>query len=216
MTDQAAAEAGLPPVDGYNLWPYLAGDIDTSPRTDVLLGTGSTEINGIVAEDAYVSASGRSVKLWKRLEGGISQAGWTGPECPNATYRTPGAGQCNPFCLFDLSTDPTEVSLSQQCKIVATKSIILSRTMTTFGRPHILELTNQHLRLVAEPRCSIWTSSTRVILQLFRPPTSWARNWSKVASISLLRIEELKTQRRVLRRWGSTTAGGDRGGSNGD
>ena len=133
VTDQAAAEAGLPPVDGKNLWPYLAGEVDTSPRTDVLLGTGSTEINGIVAEETYVSASGRSVKLWKRLEGGISQAGWTGPECPNATYRTPRAGHCNPFCLFDLSTDPTEVSLRQQDNTVANTCLTHARTLTTLG-----------------------------------------------------------------------------------
>ena len=36
------------------------------------------------------------------------QAGWTGPECPNETYKTPATGHCTPFCLFKLDSDPNE------------------------------------------------------------------------------------------------------------
>jgi hypothetical protein len=34
--------------------------------------------------------------------------GWTGPECPNATFRSPAKGMCSPFCLYRLDTDPSE------------------------------------------------------------------------------------------------------------
>ena len=39
---------------------------------------------------------------------GISTAGWTGPVCPNATFKAPSHGSCSPFCLFRLDTDPGE------------------------------------------------------------------------------------------------------------
>ena len=34
-TDERAALAKLPPVDGVNLWPYISGQVDHSPRTEV-------------------------------------------------------------------------------------------------------------------------------------------------------------------------------------
>jgi arylsulfatase I/J len=34
-TDARAAAAGLPPVDGLDLWPYLSGKVKASPRTEV-------------------------------------------------------------------------------------------------------------------------------------------------------------------------------------
>ena len=38
-TDQVAAEAGLPPVDSINQWPYLSGETKYSPRDYVVLGS---------------------------------------------------------------------------------------------------------------------------------------------------------------------------------
>ena len=136
VTDHAAAESGLPPVDGVNLWPYIAGDVKQSPRTEVLLGTGATAINGIVAVDTTTSSS--PPKLWKRLEGGISQSGWTGPECPNATYKTPGGGQCHPFCLFDLTADPTEhVDLANSTDPAAVEQAKALGAKMVEGRKHL-------------------------------------------------------------------------------
>eukprot|EP01047_Picozoa_sp_COSAG01_P028572 COSAG01_NODE_1924_length_8886_cov_6.780699_10_plen_100_part_00 len=34
-TDERGAKANLPPVDGLNLWPYLSGSAQHSPRTEV-------------------------------------------------------------------------------------------------------------------------------------------------------------------------------------
>ena len=39
--DDRAAAAGLPPVDGLNLWPYLSGQVDKSPRTEIHMDTGA-------------------------------------------------------------------------------------------------------------------------------------------------------------------------------
>jgi hypothetical protein len=39
--------------------------------------------------------------LWKLLvDDEILFDGWTGPECPNATFVSPGVGRCEPFCLY--------------------------------------------------------------------------------------------------------------------
>ena len=32
--------AGVPSVDGYDMWPYLVGDAAASPRTEIMLETG--------------------------------------------------------------------------------------------------------------------------------------------------------------------------------
>jgi hypothetical protein len=45
----------------------VPGEADKSPRTQVLLGTGATAINGIVVAEADGS-------IWKRLEGNINEA----------------------------------------------------------------------------------------------------------------------------------------------
>lgn len=100
ITDHAAAEAKLPPIDSLNLWPYLSGKTAVSPRNQVLLGTGDGAVNGVIWSNGTT--------IWKRLEGVMKMDGWTGPQCPNATFKTPGNGKCDPFCLFQLNTDPSE------------------------------------------------------------------------------------------------------------
>ena len=80
VTDHEAAAASLPPLDSLNLWPYLSGEVDISPRDQVLLGTGNGNVNGIIISNI----SNGTTKIWKRLEGDVAFAGWTGPTCPNA------------------------------------------------------------------------------------------------------------------------------------
>ena len=41
VADARAAGAGLPPVDSLNVWPMLAGENATSPRTEVPLSGGA-------------------------------------------------------------------------------------------------------------------------------------------------------------------------------
>ena len=90
ITDKAAEEAKLPPIDSVNLWPYLTGAVAESPRQQVAVGTGNGVVNAILVQNG--------TKLWKRLEGSIGMAGWTAPQSPNSTYHTPGTQNCNPYC----------------------------------------------------------------------------------------------------------------------
>lgn len=107
-TDTRAAAAGLPPIDGHDLWPLLSGANSTSPRTEVWLGTtseynqgsGNTTVQGII--DATTG--------YKLVTGTLWYATWTGPQYPNATGAAPVNFNhtCMPSCLYNVLTDPTE------------------------------------------------------------------------------------------------------------
>ena len=93
-TDHRAAAANLPPIDSLNLWPYLSGQNDTSPRSDV-----------------YMDTSALLSWPWKVMTGNNSGGCWMGPNYPNGTVD-PG---CNTTvacgdtgCLFNVEEDPTE------------------------------------------------------------------------------------------------------------
>jgi len=113
-TDERAARAGLPPVEGHDLWPYLSGAAPASPRTEVWLGAdspaggsapGGTFVQGLIRADGY-----------KLLVDSLDMDIWTGPVYPNETTAahpwantatscgTPAA----PTCLFNVLADPTE------------------------------------------------------------------------------------------------------------
>ena len=110
--DERAAAAGLPPVEGYDMWPYLSGANATSPRTEVPIGSsgdgisdGATIIQGLLRADGYKI-------LWDSCDFPV----WTGPIYPNKT--TASAKWQNipldcgtleaPKCLFNVFSDPTE------------------------------------------------------------------------------------------------------------
>ena len=67
-TDERAAAAGLPPVDGVNQWPFLSGATTVAPRTEIAVGSDATEANllqisnrtvvqGLVRADGYFGYS---------------------------------------------------------------------------------------------------------------------------------------------------------------
>eukprot|EP01060_Flectonema_neradi_P009953 TRINITY_DN1710_c0_g1_i5.p1 TRINITY_DN1710_c0_g1~~TRINITY_DN1710_c0_g1_i5.p1 ORF type:complete len:526 (+),score=134.78 TRINITY_DN1710_c0_g1_i5:465-2042(+) len=104
--DEKASKAGLPDIDGMNMWPYLSGDVDASPRTRIPIGDnhGPNTIVGGLIDNQY-----------KILVGNLSQSGWTGLTWPNETSSwdpstsfqicgvTPETG-----CLFNIIEDPGE------------------------------------------------------------------------------------------------------------
>merc|ERR1712048_362755 len=117
-TDHAAAAAGLPPHDSYNMWPWLSGAADHSPRSELVTGdTQARTPNG----DGQALAGGIISGRYKLLVGAdgvtwdglvperISQDVLTGPSWPNSSShlvplshwrkcgRTPESG-----CLFDI------------------------------------------------------------------------------------------------------------------
>ena len=117
-TDETAAAAGLPPVDGLDVSPLLLAPGAASPRGEVILGTslnGKITANGAASVQGVLRADG-----WKLLIGELSGAFWQGPVYPNASgypsaqqvcgdpalpAGAPGAG---PGCLYNVFQDPTE------------------------------------------------------------------------------------------------------------
>jgi hypothetical protein len=132
-TDERAAAAGLPPVDGLDVWPLISGANATSPRRSVAIGSdggeanlaNGTRVQGIVRADGY-----------KLLIGATGQNIWQGHLYPNASTAwtdtpyhcgvpangsTPAVGKGG--CLFNIAVDPTEhdeldVSTPANAKIV--------------------------------------------------------------------------------------------------
>lgn len=120
--DARAHAAGLPPVDGINVWPALVAPSSRGGavgREEVPLGAcegyrhtvfcasdkaGRAAVNGLVYRDR------RSGHLFKLLVGEHALPVWTGPHSPNATdARLGGWLDCGAGgCLFDLDADPTE------------------------------------------------------------------------------------------------------------
>lgn len=111
--DHRAAAAGLPPVEGYDVWPYLSGAAPASPRAEVWIGADSPAggkpaqpfVQGLIRADGF-----------KLLYDALNMNIWTGPQYPNeTTARAPWhntAFDCGtaaaPTCLFNVFTDPTE------------------------------------------------------------------------------------------------------------
>jgi len=106
-TDHRAAAAGLPPIDGMDMWPLLSGATTESPRTEIALGdsmrAGKTKVGGLI--------QGR----YKILLGTNTMAGWTGAVFPNTTVHwnpSTASETCGNTtadgCLFDIIADPTE------------------------------------------------------------------------------------------------------------
>jgi arylsulfatase I/J len=105
-TDKKAAAAGLPPHDSINMWPLLSGQVTTSPRKELELG--SAHMNH------HTTVAGLIWGQHKILTGKVTSPFWTGPVYPNTTVTPGGKGtitcgeDVETGCLFDVVKDPTE------------------------------------------------------------------------------------------------------------
>lgn len=117
-TDSEAASAGLPAVDGLDMSGLLLGTNSTSPRTEIIIGSGSnndmkegkTTVQGILRADG-----------WKLVIGQLGSAFWQGPIYPNASGYGHGTVSCGDpslppsdpghgtGCLFNVLQDPAEM-----------------------------------------------------------------------------------------------------------
>jgi arylsulfatase B len=119
-TDEEAAAAGLPPVDGLDMSGLLLGTNMTSPRTEIVMGSstnpnimanGATVVQGVLRADGY-----------KLLVGTLSPGTWQGPIYPNASGHSDAALECGDpavaegkpgagtGCLFNVFSDPHETT----------------------------------------------------------------------------------------------------------
>jgi arylsulfatase B len=140
-TDAAAAKAGLPAVDGVNLWPRLSGSSRIPARHEIY-GDGLYESYGFLVNGTY------KVILGHGPGSATAFAVWTGPKNPNSTYRnsssegnpmawncsscTPpvvlGTVNCSLGCLYNVVEDPGErVELSNAEP--ALKAALLARLL---------------------------------------------------------------------------------------
>ena len=138
--DAKAAAAGLPPVEGYDLWPLLSGANATGPRTEVWLGSGGAGdednskapiVQGLIRADGF-----------KVLWGNVIENAWTGPFYPNATtsWCDTCALDCGtidaPTCLFNVFDDPSEhleVSAANPAIVAAMSKRLQELTKTIFA-----------------------------------------------------------------------------------
>eukprot|EP00039_Didymoeca_costata_P020357 m.340990 g.340990 ORF g.340990 m.340990 type:complete len:528 (+) comp19698_c0_seq1:49-1632(+) len=95
-TDERAAKANLPPIDGLNMWPYFTGQVTESPRS-------------FIFNDVDTAIKSMNGTLFKIINASTESACYMGPQYPNGTIN-PGCSQseCKDGCLFDIMKDPVE------------------------------------------------------------------------------------------------------------
>lgn len=108
-TDESAMEAGLPPVDGLNMWPLISGSNLTSPRTELIVDNSTLIVND-----------------YKYIQDDIvNYATWTSELFPNSSsILHPIDGtflDCRlKACLFDIANDTSEhINLIDENKDIA-------------------------------------------------------------------------------------------------
>ena len=111
--DARGDAAGLPPVDGVNLWPLLSGANATPPRAEVVIGADGDGVDsdGITLVQGLI----RAADGYKLLVGRISSAIWQGELYPNAStdwqdvpVDCGGLRGAPGGCLFNIYADPHE------------------------------------------------------------------------------------------------------------
>lgn len=94
--DHMAANAGLPPVDGFDLWPMLSGRNLTSPRTELPISS-----NTLTVGDWKIITGTQRYNTWSPSTGW--PADW---QCIDRNASKPG--NCTSGCLFNVHDDPNE------------------------------------------------------------------------------------------------------------
>jgi arylsulfatase B len=114
--DDPSDPGGPAPVDSVNVWPWLMGEQETSPRQLVVLDHNMYDVAANGVTGAMVNGS---YKLLVGKGPGEPMASWYGSFSPNASHPNPDLnyfacpGRPNktdalPGCLFDLDNDATE------------------------------------------------------------------------------------------------------------
>lgn len=109
--DHRAALAGLPPIDGENLWPYLSGQTEASPRTEVWNDLGVI----IMGRYKLYNASGPYGRLQPDGTSEEGHACFPGPVYPNGTSPPGGAGAAGEKPLNKAGFGQCQCAISTRC-----------------------------------------------------------------------------------------------------
>jgi len=131
VTDESAAQSGLPAVDSLNLWPLLSGQSTTNPRAE----KGILVHKNMLVRGQWKYVSGNT----KMIE---SERG--GPQYPNETTVTDAidkhSWKCpTQGCLFDVVSDPfefREVSADHPDVVEDMKAELVRQVATIWSTSH--------------------------------------------------------------------------------
>jgi arylsulfatase I/J len=129
--DAAAAAAGLPPIDSFNIWPVLMGRKDLPSRIEIPLGFCPPFDNYFYVQGVIRCTS--KDNCLKLLIGEVGQSFWQGQTYPNDTSNYLEQDQMvthcgSRGCLFDIIADPNEhVDLSSDCNRQNERFFLLDR-----------------------------------------------------------------------------------------
>lgn len=88
---------GYPDIDGFNMWPYMIGDVKESPRIEIMLGSRPASSR---------SGGGIINRSWKYIRGSQSYADWWAPIHPNTSTEYTSIVndnfECGIGCLFNI------------------------------------------------------------------------------------------------------------------
>eukprot|EP01052_Picozoa_sp_SAG31_P047993 SAG31_NODE_9844_length_1221_cov_1.350267_1_plen_234_part_00 len=143
---------GIPPVDGFNMYPYLVGSTPASPRTEIMLDSScyaaGSCVNGSAGKKNPCDPSnlciGSIISGDFKLVLGMQKYGfWQGPRFPNAstvdrTFDVPF--NCASGCLFNIIIDPGEhhdLASTHQSKLVDMIELWKLRNATSFQAPRL-------------------------------------------------------------------------------
>lgn len=97
-----------PSVDGLNMWPYISGDVQSSPRTEMFLGTDSFSMKLGASKTSEKMPNGAMIDGdYKFIYGSQRHGFWQGPIYPNksadATFQWKTDTSCRfEGCLFNI------------------------------------------------------------------------------------------------------------------
>ena len=103
----------VPAVDGHNMWPYVIGQVQVSPRTEIMLDSqcynpGSC-VNGSAGKKSpcdpdYLCIGAIISGDFKLVLGTQKYGFWMGPVYPNAStdHSKERPFDCKAGCLFDI------------------------------------------------------------------------------------------------------------------
>ena len=109
-TNTSLARA-VPAVDGYDMWRYIVGEEEDSPRQEVMVARCEHPNQHKIPNSTY-PCSGAYIHGDYKIITGIQYYGfWQGPRYPNATTNHSTFDHfvdCGSGCLFNIQDDPSE------------------------------------------------------------------------------------------------------------